>query len=313
MPLGLQIVEQILQRQYRSSHFHLEDSKRNHSPSTGSSGFTFRFAHSLAAPPTPPLKEQNIGTTPASVVIRNEADIDPDVPLPSVEPKLFFTSSPDRVPSTSPVTVHDDLTPRTSVEGAVQDQIDALGHLRLSSPDTSEVLPQQRVSTPSICVSPSAPPADEATGNSNLVTSFRALGIGINEATPKLGSPGPHEGSSPSKARGSRSGSRSMHDIHRVEHEEPPRARFHMLEIQKALSDVKIGVSRMVDVLSSSKLYLDNEATVHGLYQRALKLGDQQLPSKRIVGLVGDSGAGKSRLINSLLDRTDLARAVSSS
>src|SRR2546423_207914 len=46
------------------------------------------------------------------------------------------------------------------------------------------------------------------------------------------------------------------------------------------------------------------------LHQQSLRLQTFQLPSSRIVGLVGDSGVGKSRLINSLLDHVDLARVV---
>ncbi|KAF3031928.1 hypothetical protein E8E12_002110 [Didymella heteroderae] len=48
------------------------------------------------------------------------------------------------------------------------------------------------------------------------------------------------------------------------------------------------------------------------LYHEALRLAQFQLPSSRIVGLIGDSGVGKSSLINSLLDKPDLARASGS-
>lgn len=67
----------------------------------------------------------------------------------------------------------------------------------------------------------------------------------------------------------------------------------------------------MAQVLSSSKLHLESGSTIQGLHQQALDLAALQLPSSRIVGLIGDSGVGKSSLINSLLDKVDLARAVS--
>lgn len=47
---------------------------------------------------------------------------------------------------------------------------------------------------------------------------------------------------------------------------------------------------------------------MRGLHERAKKLSDFQPRSTRIVGFVGDSGVGKSSLLNSLLDYRGLAR-----
>jgi putative ribosome biogenesis GTPase RsgA len=67
---------------------------------------------------------------------------------------------------------------------------------------------------------------------------------------------------------------------------------------------------RILKVLSGSALHQDHGSSVHNLYKQAVSLSKFQPPSTRIVGLVGDSGVGKSSLINSLLDRKDLAKAV---
>lgn len=117
--------------------------------------------------------------------------------------------------------------------------------------------------------------------------------------------------SSPSPSRRRRSGSGIIREAHRIEDEEPYPTPFHNAEVQNALSSVKNYVSRMGKVLSSSHLHLEVGSAVQNLHQQALGLEKQQLPSSRIVGLIGDSGVGKSSLINSLLDRVDLVRAVS--
>jgi putative ribosome biogenesis GTPase RsgA len=67
----------------------------------------------------------------------------------------------------------------------------------------------------------------------------------------------------------------------------------------------------MANVLSSSNPHRESGSSIERLHQQAIRLTEFELPSSRIVGLVGDSGVGKSSLINSLLDKMELARAVS--
>lgn len=99
--------------------------------------------------------------------------------------------------------------------------------------------------------------------------------------------------------------------IHRIEDENPPDAVFHVREVQEALVSAKSVPSNMLNVLSASDLHREPGSVIESLRQQAMRLSAFQLPSSRIVGLVGDSGVGKSSLINSLLDKRDLARAVS--
>ncbi|RJE17724.1 hypothetical protein PHISCL_09938, partial [Aspergillus sclerotialis] len=53
----------------------------------------------------------------------------------------------------------------------------------------------------------------------------------------------------------------------------------------------------------------ERESSLYNLYEQACALSQVQCPETRIVGFVGNSGVGKSRLINSLLDQAGLARS----
>jgi ABC-type glutathione transport system ATPase component len=122
---------------------------------------------------------------------------------------------------------------------------------------------------------------------------------------------GLRESCSPSPSRRRRSGSRVPRDIHQLDAEDPPDTLFHVPEVQNALVTARALTSRITDVLSISNLHREKGSRIEDLYRKAVKLDGFQLPSSRIIGLVGDSGAGKSSLINSLLDNMDLTRAVS--
>lgn len=92
----------------------------------------------------------------------------------------------------------------------------------------------------------------------------------------------------------------------------PPQERFHEPAFQQSLSSAKHLMANIVGVLASSSLHNEPDSTMQRLYQQAIDLSGFQYPSTRTVGLVGDSGVGKSSLINSLLDIEGLARASNS-
>ncbi|KAH7359239.1 hypothetical protein B0T11DRAFT_355895 [Plectosphaerella cucumerina] len=96
--------------------------------------------------------------------------------------------------------------------------------------------------------------------------------------------------------------------VHRVEDEELPPHRFHAPEVQVALEEARAVPRRLAEVLSGGRLHLDPATAVHRLRHQAWKLQRFAVSSKRAVGFVGDSGTGKSSLINSLLDYDGLAR-----
>jgi ABC-type glutathione transport system ATPase component len=143
------------------------------------------------------------------------------------------------------------------------------------------------------------------------MTNGRVAGIAdLHLQSPQPGSsttPGSRDRSSPSPSPGPA----NPKERHQVESEDPPENFAHMTEVQDALDNARTLSRTMASVLSSSNLHHENGSSIQKLHQQATRLIDYQLPSSRIVGLVGDSGVGKSSLINSLLDKKGLARDVS--
>lgn len=108
-----------------------------------------------------------------------------------------------------------------------------------------------------------------------------------------------------------RSGSTADQLVHRVEDEEPPPAFVAERRVLETLTLVKDVTKRITQVMSRPLRVQEQDPRIRVLYQEALALSNFQPPSTRIVGLVGDSGVGKSSLINSLLDKDEFTRAVS--
>jgi hypothetical protein len=246
----------------------------------------------------------------------DQDDHDPDRPLPSVERDL--SSSDDRSTSTvaSPTASLDSTsTEPAEVDNAMTQEIIDMHSLRLTSPQTPQSLPHRASRTPSIHITPSAVPngtySSASRREDSLAADVAALSIKSHRADSLT--TGLQESRSPSPSRRRRSGSGIRREPHQVESELPPEAFAHMVEVQEALASARALPKRLVAVLSSSNLYRENGSSIRKLYQQAKNLSEFELPSSRIVGLVGDSGVGKSSLINSLLDKSDLARAVSNS
>jgi predicted ATPase len=81
--------------------------------------------------------------------------------------------------------------------------------------------------------------------------------------------------------------------------------------VPEILTTARNITARLAQFLSTSNLHQDQNSRIQNAYQTATRLSTFQPSSVRIVGLVGDSGVGKSSLINSLLDRAEFTRAVS--
>lgn len=232
--------------------------------------------------------------------------------VPSTSSRQSTPSTTLYTPSTS---THVDSTRQGPDQNAVLQQIGDLRGLRLTSPRTSRSSSSQRgTPTPSIHVTPSAPPNESSQPRSSSTGSLVGVVTALHIESLQGDSPGAsglRESRSPSPSRRRRSGSGINRDSHQIENEDPPQALFHMPEVQEALANARTLTSRMANVLSSSNLNRENGSSIESLHQQATRLNGFQLPSSRIVGLVGDSGVGKSSLINSLLDKMEMARAVS--
>jgi len=274
-------------------------------PSSTGSG-TPRFTPS----PTPFTFGEDRPTTPSFTFGH---DFDRDRPLPSVETDSSPRSTRHSTPSTtaytqSTLTRADSDDQDQEEDNAVLQQIGHISDLRLASPQTPVGSASGgRPRTPSIHVTPSMPPNSSRQPQSTRADSLTGLVSGL-----RLGSPQPGL-NRPAGSRQSRSpsASRSRSAIHQIECEDEPAELSELRAAQEALVNARVLTSRLMNALSSSNLHQERRSSINTLYQQATRLHDFQLPSSRVVGLVGDSGVGKSSLINSLLDKMELTRSVS--
>lgn len=308
-------------------------------PSEGSSTLS---ASAMSDTSTISSPTRNLATVPHTPS-PTSPNLDPDYPLPSIERATPSTSVARGSTPGSPI-----YTPSVSSDGATlrhgseHQSLDRRFHdLRLGSvtPQRSissprSFTPEREVSTtsptPSIRVTPTPPIANSrhstvSRGIEGLADRIGALEVGSShEPTqspepdkllgPASGSERPNIGhSSPSPSRRRRSSSAIHRSAHRVEDEEPPESLFYERQVQEALNSARNITGRVARALSRSNMHQEQGSSVQAIYQQAAKLSRFEPSSCRIVGLVGDSGVGKSSLINSLLDKMDFARAVSSS
>lgn len=96
------------------------------------------------------------------------------------------------------------------------------------------------------------------------------------------------------QSRRRRSSSRLAEPRHEVESEELPSEPFHAPAFQAAFGDAKDLVSMIRDGLSTSDLSGDPESTLARLVRESTRLANFECQNTRTVGLVGDSGVGKS-------------------
>lgn len=255
-------------------------------------------------------------------------------PIPSIErsPSPTFTETTDL--NNSPV-----LTPpRTPCDVLERNNVTPTARETSSSPTFTFVA--RRSPTPSVSISP--PPSLTAATRSSVAVSdaertgltaglqdlglasgqsslqprdgldMREIGAAIDDLVQDVGTPrasGSLVVSPPGHLR-RRSSPRPEPVIHRVEDEEPPDDEFHSLAFQRRLFQAKIMLQRLTRVLSSNPIHVEPDSNIKRRHEEAESLRDFRPLSVRTVGLVGDSGVGKSSLINSLLDKDSLARTT---
>lgn len=121
-------------------------------------------------------------------------------------------------------------------------------------------------------------------------------------------SPGPRLGSPLPSRRHRRSSSVNRIQCHEVDQEDPPDSRFYSLGFQRVLSQAKDLARNLANEISSGNLHTDEKSIIHGLHSRAKDASCYRSPETLKIGLVGNSGAGKSSLVNSLLDIKNFAK-----
>jgi hypothetical protein len=241
--------------------------------------------------------------TPSFTFYRN---VDADEPIPSIERDDSSTSSRQSTPSrgaySSSASRHTGLSQQTLNQ---DDGLQRFGNMRISSQTPAGTSSARSTRTSSIHVNSPAPRLElgkpRASTTEGLVDRVTALNIGSLQAG-FLGAP---------ESRKSRSRSPSGHrPSHEIESEDEPEELSHMRLMQDATSNITSLMSRMTNILASSNLHRENQSSIQSLHQQATRLQNLGLPSSWVIGLVGDSGVGKSSLIDCLLDQKDLTRSV---
>ncbi|KAJ5212368.1 uncharacterized protein N7498_004014 [Penicillium cinerascens] len=93
--------------------------------------------------------------------------------------------------------------------------------------------------------------------------------------------------------------------------EELPPAPVYKSRLQDSLKDVKRELGILADMMGISRLSEEHSSDLHALYRDTKKMSMFKYPDTRTVGFIGDSGVGKSSLINSLLDQRSLSLSSS--
>ncbi|KAM0187534.1 hypothetical protein ACHAPI_011071 [Fusarium lateritium] len=165
-----------------------------------------------------------------------------------------------------------------------------------------------RLRTPSVSVTP--PPAPRFRDESQDLVTAGIQNIRLSEANERntTSALSPEPGRSRTGTPRARRRSNSAVDRHNVADEKLPQDAFHSPEFQQAFQDAKQLMSNIEAALGSSDIHNEPESAMRKLHQEASRLADFQYPATRTVGFVGDSGVGKSSLLNSLLDTKGLAR-----
>lgn len=94
-----------------------------------------------------------------------------------------------------------------------------------------------------------------------------------------------------------------------VRNEQLPEDRFNNPAVQEAFVKAKELMGDLASVLGSGTLHLESSTSVNSLHRRARELSQFQCPPTHTVGFVGDSGVGKSSLLNTLLDMDELSNS----
>ncbi|KAM0549840.1 hypothetical protein ACHAPJ_009282 [Fusarium lateritium] len=183
-----------------------------------------------------------------------------------------------------------------------------------------------RLRTPSVSVTPPSTARSRDASQGDVTAGLRNIALsdtasisnlsGLAAAVDAVAIREDNAASLPAERRRSRTGtprarrrsSSGVNHPHNVADEELPDDAFHSPEFQRAFRDTKQLMSSVKIVLESSTLHSDPESTMRKLYQEASRLANFEYPATRTVGFVGDSGVGKSSLLNSLLDTKGLAR-----
>ncbi|KAK1507609.1 hypothetical protein CTAM01_02721, partial [Colletotrichum tamarilloi] len=246
--------------------------------------------------------------------------VSPDEPIPSVETEAW-TESPisgasiPRTPTTRPGAARASTSPLTSAPHSPLSYraADSLPGERYPARDSPEIGSITDRLDRLIIERLDRTPVDM--GLSDIRAALSNLFDDARRRTPQPSNPTPafrQNSLSPRPPRRSRGRSEAALVYHDVKDEELPESRFYDPAVQNAIKDAKALITQLAGVLEDSPLHINPDSTIRRLYGQALDLSQFEGPSTRTVGFVGDSGVGKSSVLNSLLDQKNLARTSNS-
>ncbi|KAK9642093.1 hypothetical protein HCH54_007536 [Aspergillus fumigatus] len=119
--------------------------------------------------------------------------------------------------------------------------------------------------------------------------------------------PEPHEDSLQNNNRESNNNNEDF--LYNIRQEELPPVPIYDIRLQIALRRVRGKLVDLAQVMNRCELAQDPTTAFHKLYNETLEASRFAYPATRTVGFIGDSGMGKSSLINSILDQGGLARS----
>ncbi|KAE8325321.1 hypothetical protein BDV39DRAFT_194466 [Aspergillus sergii] len=99
--------------------------------------------------------------------------------------------------------------------------------------------------------------------------------------------------------------------LYNVRYERLPRAPIYNAGLQEILRNIKNQLSDLQNSMGRCTLSRDHDSDLFQLRDKVRMLNELDCPETRTAGFIGNSGVGKSRLINSLLDQEGLARSSS--
>ncbi|KAL3473665.1 hypothetical protein BJX99DRAFT_248747 [Aspergillus californicus] len=97
--------------------------------------------------------------------------------------------------------------------------------------------------------------------------------------------------------------------LYNIRGEELPRAPIYDIRLQDALRDVRGQLTDLAHCMGQREQAHDITTVYHNQYEQTLAASRFAYPATRTVGFIGDSGMGKSSVINSILDQEGLARS----